>query len=326
MDLTNQTQIPIQNKVFTLGSPVVNAESLDQLLYIFQQQGIQDRPIVIINPVSDSIPDFSRLLENYIENGMKGMYSQQHTTYMFQDASDEDIRQWAEIQYSNGGNQSLDYLIATGMAIREQSQLKRDLDQAKARRDELWRRHCANPNSEEGSDEYANLSYNVIPQIESAIQQVTDKLRNIPKNLDNGSVPRSVQTNVENLVESVENHVDIVKTNVENPVESVDKDLEMTGTGKPALSLTKPSRLIMPISVAKQIAQSPQNQVYQAQQQQEVPGYTTVPIEYLIALGIQLYADGVPIVYTKSGNFRRIGNSNVSPIVSSYWYPTPRYK
>ena len=95
MDLTNQSQIQIQNKIFTLGSPVTHADTLDQLLYVFQQMGVTERPIVIINPVGDALPDLANLLENYIENAMQGAYTTQRTTYLFQDYTDEQIIEWA---------------------------------------------------------------------------------------------------------------------------------------------------------------------------------------------------------------------------------------
>lgn len=324
MDLTNQSQIQIQNKIFTLGSPVTHADTLDRLLYVFQQMGVTERPIVIINPVGDAIPDLANLLENYIENAMQGSYSAPHTTYLFQDYTDEQIVAWANSQYKIGGA-SLDYWIETGKAIREQSRLKTELDRANSRREELWKQHCLRPESNEGSDEYANLTYNVVPQIEAAIKNVTNAMGKIPKDLNNGSEPTQ-SVPVENPVESVENCVESPSVSVENHVENVDTTLEMSGTGKPDIMLCSTSRLIMPLSVAKQVSDSPDNQLYKKQQQQEVPGYVTVPIEYLIALGIKLYPDGVPVVFTKSGKFRRVGVSQVSPIVSSYWYPTPRYK
>lgn len=324
MDLTNQSQIQIQNKIFTLGSPVTHADTLDQLLYMFQQMGVTERPIVIINPVDDSIPDLAKLLENYIENSMQGVYSAPHTTYLFQDYTDEQIIEWANSQYKTGGA-SLDYWIESGKAIREQSRLKMELDDVNARREELWKQHCLHPESNEGSDEYANLTYNVVPQIETAIKNVTDAMGKIPKDLNNGSEPTQ-QVPVENLVENVENHEEPPSVGVKNLVETVDNSLEMSGTGKPDIRMCSTSRLIMPLSIAKQISDSPDNQIYKKQQQQEVPGYVTVPIEYLIALGIKMYPDGVPVVFTKSGKFRRVGVSKVSPIVSSYWYPTPRYK
>lgn len=324
MDLTNQSQIQIQNKIFTLGSPVTHADTLDQLLYVFQQMGVTERPIVIINPVGDALPDLANLLENYIENAMQGAYTTQRTTYLFQDYTDEQIVDWANTQYQSGGA-SLDYWIETGKAIREQSRLKIELDKANARRDELWKQHCLHPESGEGSEEYSYITYTVIPQIEASIKNVTDAMGKIPKDLNNGSEPVK-QEIVENPVENVENRVDSPSVGVENPVENVDTTLEMSGTGKPDIMMSSPSRLIMPLSIAKQLADKPENQAFKKQQQQEVPGYVTVPIEYLIALGIKMYADGVPVVYTKSGKFRRVGTSQVSPIASSYWYPTPRYK
>lgn len=329
MDLTGQTQIQIQNKVFTLGSPVTHADTLNQLLYVFEQQGIESRPIVIINPVDDSLPDLETLLENYIENAMQGTLTQKRTTYMFQDATDDQIIEWAHSQYHSEGYQTVDSLIETGMIIREQSRLKRDLDSAKARRDALWKQHCLNPEAEAGSAEYANLTYTVVPQIEKAIQDVTKKLESVPRNLNKGYVQSPAPANVEKPVETVEtvkNRVEPDSDAVENLVETVKNSLEMVGTGVPSLSLMKATRMIMPLSIARQMANNPQNSVFKKQQEMTVPGYKTVPLEYLLALGISLYADGVPIVFTKIGTFRRIGESKVNPVVSSYWYPTPRYR
>lgn len=319
MELTNQSQIQIQNKVFTLGSPVTHADTLEQLMYVFEQQGIEGRPIVVINPVDDSLPDLDKLLENYIENAMQEAYASKKTTsYMFQDATDEDIIQWAVSEYHSNGYQSVDSLIETGKAIREQSQLKRQLDQVNSRRDELWRQHCLHPESNEGSDEYANLSYNVIPQIENSIKEVTERLRTIPKDLDTG-FGKSLIAQIDTVREAKE--AEIVE---ENTIEVVNEGV-MVGSGKPDVMLMKPSNLIMPLSVAEKLAQSPQNSTLRAQQAKSVPGYVTVPLAYLLALGVPMYADGVPIVYTKTGRFRRIGKSDVSSVVNSYWYPLPRY-
>lgn len=319
MELTNQSQIQIQNKVFTLGSPVTHADTLEQLMYVFEQQGIEGRPIVVINPVDDSLPDLDRLLENYIENAKQEAYASKKTTsYMFQDATDEDIIQWAVSEYHSNGYQSVDSLIETGKAIREQSQLKRQLDRVNSRRDELWRQHCLHPESNEGSDEYANLSYNVIPQIENSIKAVTERLRTIPKDLDTG-FGKSLIAQIDTVREAKE--AEIVE---ENTIEVINEGV-MVGSGKPDVMLMKPSNLIMPLSVAEKLAQSPQNSTFRAQQAKSVPGYVTVPLAYLLALGVPMYADGVPIVYTKTGRFRRIGKSDVSSVVNSYWYPLPRY-
>lgn len=324
MDLTNQTQMTIENKIFTLGSPITHADTLSKLLYIFQQEGITGRPIVIINPAADSIPDFNTMLENYIENCMQGMYSDTHTTYMFQDADDETIIAWANQQYVPNSGMTLDYLIETGRTIREQSRLKQDIDSAQSRRNELWRQHCSNPNSDEGSEEYANLSYNVIPGLEAELSKITEYLGSIPKNLDKGTKPISqgearsvVENGVETVEKAVENTVETVETVVENTV--------MVGTGNPSLAYTDCSRLIMPLSVAKQVARQPAYQSYVKQQSLTIEGYKTVPIENLIALGVTLHADGVPIVYTKTGTFRRIGDSNISILDNDYWYPKPKY-
>lgn len=318
MELTGQSQITIQNKVFTLGSPVTHADTLNQLLTIFQEQGIEGRPIVVINPVEDSLPDLQNLLENYIENAMQGNLIHRRTTYMFQDATDDDILKWASDQYKPGSGITLDYFIETGKAIRAQSQVKVEIDKTKDRLAYLWQQHCLHPQSNEGSDEYSNLNFQVLPQLEARLQEITDCMAKIPKTLDNGTVYQQ-QEIVENPVESVENR-DAPIADVENPVESVE-----SGLLKPSVFLLNPTNLIMPVSIAKQLADSPQNSVFKQQQNQSVPGCQTVPLEYLIALGVQLYADGVPIVYTQSGEFRRVGNASVPPVVADYWYPKPRY-
>ena len=313
MDLTNQTQIQIKNKVFTLGSPVTHVDTLDKLLEVFQQEGIDQRPIVIINPVNDAIPDLTNLLENYIENSMQGTYTTSHVTYLFQDATDDELLDWAKSQYKNGGNQTLDYLFEVGKTIRTQSQFKRELDSANARRDELWRLHCLNPESNAGSEEYANLTYTVVPQIEAKIKEVTEYLDKIPKNLNTG------------LVQDVPVPV-VPEPEVNTPEPVVVEQVASTSIHQPNLVMLRSSNLLMPLSIAKQLVDAPQNQAFKAQQEMQVEGYDTVPLEYLIALGVSLYADGVPIVYTKSGTFRRVGNSSISPLTKSYWYPTPRYQ
>lgn len=322
MDLTGQTELKIQNRIFTLGSPVTHTNTLDQLLHIFQQQGIQERPIVVINPVDESVPDLTNLLENYIANAMQGSRTTQHTSYMFQDASDADIEAWAKVQYKPDGSQTLDYLIETGKVIRDQSKLKVEIDKANNRRAELWQQHCLNPESDTGSDEYAYITYTLIPRLEASLKETTQRLNSIPKDLAN----KPADTPVENHVEAVECEIEAV----ENPVEVVEtqsvSEGDMVGTGKPDSVWFTPSKLLMPLAMAQQLADSPQNQIYKAQQDKIIPGYQPVPLVYLIALGVRLYPDGVPIVFTKSGRFRRIGDCDNAPISNSYWYPTPRYQ
>lgn len=318
MNLEGQTQIQIQNKIFTLGSPVTHADTLNQLLYVFEQQGIETRPIVIINPVDDSLPDLDKLLENYIENAMQGTLVKQHTTYMFQDATDDEIISWAHSQYHAEGYQTVDSLIATGKAIREQSRIKREIDVAKARRDELWKQHCLNPESNEGSEEYANITYTLLPRLESELQEVTARMANIPRNLG-----------LENKVDEVP-EVPVQETeSIQPPVEEVsipEPGAVEVKIGRPNSLTMRCTNLVMPLSVAKKLVDAPQNSAYKQQQSLSVDGYVTVPLEYLLALGVRLYADGVPIVYTRTGSFRRIGTSENSVVTNDYWYPKPRYR
>ncbi len=315
MDLTNQTQITIQNKVFTLGSPVTHADTLDQLLFAFQQEGIEGRPIVIINPVDDRIPNLAELLENYIANAMTPVTPEQTVTYMFENATDEVILAWAESQYDpSNPNITFGYFVETGKLIRQQSKIKRDLDNAKARRDFLWKQHCLNPNAQDGSEEYAYITYTAIPGLEAQLNSVTQELGNIPKNLDNGMNPPKPEPVVEKPVEPVELQV-----------EQVDACEEMIGSGVMDTTWVGTSQMIMPIKIAKQLADSPQYAVFKKQQSTSPWGYVPVPLEYLIAFGVKLYADGVPVVYTKNGRFMRTGSSDRNPLQNEYWYPTPRY-
>lgn len=78
----------------------------------------------------------------------------------------------------------------------------------------------------------------------------------------------------------------------------------------------------MPLTVAEQLANSPAHRQYR-EQQTDCNGFKAVPLSYLIMLRVQLYTDGLPVVYTNTGTFVRIGNSAHDINDSAYWYPKP---
>lgn len=81
---------------------------------------------------------------------------------------------------------------------------------------------------------------------------------------------------------------------------------------------------VMPLSVARQLIRDSRMSMY-SKYQKPIDGYLLVPPEFLIMYGIRMYEPDLPIVFTQSGEFRRIGESDHSPFELSYWYPKPKF-
>ena len=81
---------------------------------------------------------------------------------------------------------------------------------------------------------------------------------------------------------------------------------------------------VMPLRVARQLAHNPAMAKY-SKYQKPVDGYLLVPPEFLIMYDVKMHEPDLPIVFTQSGEFRRVGKSDHSPMDLSYWYPKPRF-
>lgn len=339
MNLNEERTFQVNNTIYVLGSPIIPVEMLEQLAYSLSQQDISNRPIVIINPQANTIPDFDKLLENYIENYTAGKQKPSvNTSYAFETATDADIETMVSQQFSDLQSPMAQQQIAIYQTIRKQSQVKHQLAKYQDEASELWRQHCINPNAAEGSERYAELVYTLMPQTEQELKEVSTLLARLSSSPVEMSVPAApaVEPTPEPVVEPEQS------AQPEPIVQPEPAQSEVTPEPIPVAELKTESSVgtqiclcaewrdagmkRMPQSVAENIAQSANYQKFQTQQSIDVPGYQPVDLWILCQLGIPLYPDGVPIVYTLDGKFQRVGVSDRSILDANYWFPHPIFE
>lgn len=342
-DLRNLDKEPfvIQNRVYVLGNPVVNAQTLEQLVYALDQLG-DKQPIVIINPEAQAIPNFDTMLSNLIQNNRSRQAVNVTSTdkYKFKDLTDNQLEEL--VKQTVGNNPSIDYNrmleIYQGLRIRAQSLYY--LDNLSKERDAIWSHHCANPSSNEGVERYSELQYKLIPEAQSYYDFVCNRLKELDEGIINtednteqhAATLATQQKEIQHITQQPEKQVAANEAiNAANVNNTQVQQIHSTIEEKNEVSIWKPwlseEYLKMPLSQAKQVVAAPAYSSLVRQQSDIVidgVSYKAVEPEYLIALGIPLVNDGVPIVYTSLGKFKRIGDSNVVPNNLSYWYPEPR--
>ena len=343
MDLKEDKTFQINNIVYVLGSPVIPVETLEQLAYSLSQHDAGNRPIVIINPQANTIPDFDKMLENYIENYTAGKQRQNVTTsYAFELSSDEEIESLVKQQFQDIQSPDAQQQISIYQTIRRQSQIKHSLANYQEEASELWRQHCINPNATEGSERYAELVYQLMPQAEQELNQVSELLSHLNSGI---RIQKSFQQSVENTPEQAVSSkpeeeirakpdpvIELAQSSeIEN--ESVSEsqvdyeNLELKFTNTCLCGEWRDAAMKqMPETAALNMSQSVNYQKFQAQQSIDVPGYKPVELWVLCQLGIPLYPDGIPIVYTVDGKFQRVGNSDRSVLDTNYWFPRPIFE
>lgn len=375
MDLTKENSFQIENRVYCFGNPVITVDTLQNLVKALQQNGDVNRPIVIINPQANTVPDFDVMLENFISNEITVKPTSAITKYVLQGATDDQICAMVEEQYKPGSSQSMDYSIAMYRLIRDQSNARAKFDDFKAECDSLWKQHCLNPESTDGSARYSEIVYTLIPAVQTELQEITHKLDTMSEWFTEPEIPYTPKIKTVDVAESVitsttstpeisESVVDNKVPQISEPtheIQSTDDlppwdidttepvstensvpntisesvsvtnkdniiavDTELTGVTL-TLKWLDPKLCVMPLEIAKARANDCGYTAIRNQQQSAPSGYVPVPIEYLLMLGIPIYPDGVPIVYTRSGEFMRIGNSDIPMINTKYWFPKPLF-
>lgn len=343
MDLKEEKTFQINNIVYVLGSPVIPVETLEQLAYSLSQQDASNRPIVIINPQANTIPDFDKMLENYIENYTAGKQRQNVTTsYAFEMSSDEEIESLVKQQFQDIQSPDAQQQISIYQTIRRQSQIKHNLANYQEEASELWRQHCINPNSTEGSERYAELVYQLMPQAEQELNQVSELLshlnsgirtqksfqqsvENIPQQDVSSETAEDIQAEPEAVIDLVQSSRTEHESVPESQVDYANLELKFTNTCL-CDEWRDAAMKQMPETAALNMSQSVNYQKFQAQQSIDVPGYKPVELWVLCQLGIPLYPDGIPIVYTVDGKFQRVGNSDRSVLDTNYWFPRPIFE
>lgn len=337
LDLRNSDKEPfvIKNQVYVLGNPIINAQTLDQLTYILDELG-EKQPIVIINPEATTIPNFSSMLSNLIQNNRQTQPLNVTTDdkYRFKDLTDEQLRKYAEEECRNVPGSDIETTFITYQGLRARAQYLYNLETLCRERDELWNLHCANPDSPEGSERYAELSSKLIPEAQAAYDLVVKQLQAWdakrasmvkreeplePVKMQQSSVPETVNSTTEETAINASTPPVQVEPGLTTVI-SENKDIKPKGTW------TTPNYMKIPPTNAKNLAQSGSYTIY-AQQQRDVEfegkTWTAVPLDILLSLGIPLVNDGLPICYTDIGTFKRVGNSAHSILDTNYWYPEP---
>lgn len=332
MNLNEERTFQVNNTIYVLGSPIIHVEMLEQLAYSLSQQDISNRPIVIINPQANTIPDFDKLLENYIENYTAGKQKPSvNTSYAFETSTDSDIEAIVSQQFSDLTLPAAQQQIAIYQTIRSQSQIKHQLAKYQEEASELWRQHCINPNATEGSERYAELVYNLMPKAEQDLKDTSALLARLSSNMPSETPVQAPEVKqAEPIPEPVKELESIANLEPVSEPEVITESILVSDVSTNRICLCAEWRDAgmkqMPQSVAENIAQSANYQKFKTQQSIEVPGHQLVELWVLCQLGIPLYADGVPIVYTLDGKFQRLGESDRSVLDSNYWFPHPIFE
>ena len=349
VDLNQADKVPfvIDNQVFVLGNPVISTNTLSQLVQVLDDLG-QGQPIVIISPEANSVPNFDTMVSGLIQNNRKVVQANVTSTdkYAFKDATPAELEQMvATAAASNPAVDPVGLLnLYQGLKARAEALFR--YDQCCLERDGLWQFHCANPESTEGSERYSYLHYTLIPQALAEYQAICAQLE-----VEEAKYQKSQREHVKNNPAPVAPVVSPVSTSVAATssvsyvnnytpkvaatVAAVPENSGLTNAGSVTSEGWEPpiwspwlsvKWLKMPLKQAFAQANSPAYEGLRAQQRDvEFEGvrYKAVHPGYLLALGIPVYPDGLPIVYTELGKFKRVGISNVPYSKVSYWYPEP---
>lgn len=327
----------IKNQVFILGNPVIPVDTLEQLVNHLDQLGA-NQPIVIINPEAQVIPNFDSALSNLIQNNRsKQLMNVTHDDkYAFKDFTDEQLRSLVDSAVATNPNIDKAAYLEIYQGLRLRAQYLFYLEQLCRERDSIWAYHLANLESNEGVERYGELQSRLIPEAQSYYQYVCNRLQELESSIEK-TVPNtqpvaaSIPVNTNNTsitqLETRAANEELCAANVEPNVNNT----YITPVRAANVPIWGPwltnEYLVMPLSAARNTLQSPGLQGLVAQQHDvEYEGviYKAVEPEYLIALGIPVFPDGVPVVYTDLGKFRRVGNSSQPLNNLDYWYPTPR--
>lgn len=336
-DLRNLNNEPfiIHNRIYVLGNPVVTTQTLEQLIHTLDQLG-DSQPIVIINPEAQTIPNFDKALSNLIQNNRdrQNLNVTSDDKYRFKDFTDEELENQVKKVISHNPVISYQGMLEVYRGLRLRAQSLYYLESLSKERDALWQQHCINPSSTEGCERYNELQNQLIPEAQSYYDFVCNKLQELEASIRVDEPP--VEKQAANTATQQINNSIVTQQEDSSLLAAVadvaaNKEIIESTSSEKRIKIWQnwlsEDYLIMPLTSAKQIAQSPAYEAIRTQQLDCIVGgisYQAVELEYLIALGISLFPDGLPIVYTNLGKFKRVGNSSQPVNNLAYWYPEPR--
>ena len=342
--LQHGTTIEINNNFYKFNGSVTTEDSFEAMINTLRNRPVQNDILVVVPGVPAGI---EQLISNYILNQIyeKPKDSAKLVSERTLDNVSDD-----ELQKLSKGNDALNVLW---FLLRKQAQYRTDQGQLEAELVALTAKRNSGTISQE-EFERGNLIYTtLLPQIQTDLSDLTteiseqqqhllklskrelsqaatypDQSWTSPSELTESDIPATAE-DIDKILnqfsQESEHHSDNATVSVE-VVESVKSNTESVMF--PIENMTPAWRdvqyRLMPLPVARQLAQNPAMAKY-SKYQQPVEGYTTVPSEYLIMFGIEMYEPDLPIVYTASGEFKRVGESDRSPLELSYWYPKPKF-
>ena len=344
------TPIKIGKNVVWFEDTATEISTWDELAYWIKQY--PNRPYIIFSPKFKKYPEYAELISNYIINNTHLALEQPATVRRV--VSDETLNLLT--QHSDKVNEfAMDELLI----LQRRDKALCQLDTLEAEFAELDAKMRHNNLTQEEYVRGEELCQNLIPVCKNQIVEINNELAELIAkrnkqfketrlvNNDTAQEPSASSVGMDTL-----SNAEPVSATVSQPTESITASTsvsnEQTSTlnqvtvvsdkqSIPDLTPQVPndvqccqvtpnwndSRLYwMPLSMAVQMADSPGYRQYK-EQQTDCNGYKAVPLQYLLMYRIDLYLDGLPIVFTDNGEFMRIGNSNHDPLDMSYWYPKP---
>lgn len=333
----NEEPFVINNQVYVLGNPVITTETLEQLVQSLDHLGL-GQPIVIINPEAQVIPNFDQALSNLIQNNRTRQFINvtSEDKYKFKDFTDEQLQELVVRDVQANPMLKSDVLSEVYTGLRLRAQYLFYIDQLIGEKDAIWAFHCANPDSPEGSDRFLELQNKLIPEAQQYYDFVCNRLTELEQTLYQVQETRTIQAASEtsvmynNTQQQPTTQAATQETQAATQESNIDTVQTNTSVTAPEVKVWGPwiteDYLKMPLKNAKSASEGVPTVIKNQQRDFEVDSvvYKAVPLMYLLALGIPLYPDGVPIVYTKLGKFKRVGTSSRALNDMDYWYPTPR--
>jgi len=342
--LQHGTTIEINNNFYKFNGSVTTEDSFEAMINTLRNRPVQNDILVVVPGVSAEI---EQLISNYILNQI---YEKPKNSAKLVSERTLDNVSDEELQKLSKGNNALN---ALWFLLRKQAQYRIDTTQLETELAVLTAKRNNGTITQE-EFERGNLIYTtLLPEkqtemssIEAEISEQQQYLLKLskrelsqaarypdqswahPSELTDSDIPATVD-DVDEILnqfsQESEKHSDSATTSVD-VVESVKSNT--ASVTFPIEQITPAWRdvqyRLMPLQVARQLVCNPAMAKY-SKYQQPVDGYTIVPPEYLIMFGIEMYEPDLPIVYTASGEFKRVGESDHSPLELSYWYPKPKF-
>lgn len=342
--LQHGTTIEINNNFYKFTGSVTTEDSFEAMINTLRNRPVQNDILVVVPGVSAEI---EQLISNYILNQI---YVKPNDSAKLVSERTLDKASDEELQKLSKGNNALN---ALWFLLRKQAQYRTDTAQLEAELAVLTAKRNSGAITQD-EFERGNLIYTtLLPEkqtelssIETEISEQQQQLLKLSKRelsqaasypdqswtspfevteSDTPATAEDIDKILNQFSQEAENHSDSVVTPVD-VIESVKSNTESVMF--PIENMTPAWRdvqyRLMPLQVACQLVRNPAMAKY-SKYQQPVDGYTIVPAEYLIMFGIEMYEPDLPIVYTASGEFKRVGKSDHSPLELSYWYPKPKF-